>query len=190
MIKKTKYSLQPDPVLYAQGFMSASLDSAIILPKSGVISKGMFAALTNGEVVALYKSGKVVTGVSGLTSFTMYKDHSFGVGDTVYDGATARGITIIDRTSSDDYDTITVDGAVTFTTGESVYSIQSGDITAVTGLVIIADYKEYDADNSTYADVSVTVAGIAELNGNRLPNYWLGTTNPNNGNVRCISYHS
>ena len=181
-ISKTTYKNYPNPILWAQGFKSVTIDTAQAkLPASLVLKRGMFCSFredgSGDQYLVLYKSGKVYEAVSGGTTVKLYKDHSFGVGDTIYDGSTAVTISTITTTNAS-YDSVVVSSAVTFTLNEVIYNIEDPTFSEIGEPVhIIAEQVDFK-DTDTYVNVAIAV--FAALDVYKLPNYWNGITNPLN----------
>lgn len=161
-----KHKNYPNPLIWNANARTFTITHADMkIPVALVIKKGTILS-PGGNI--LYKSGKVYEAVTAGTAIKMLKDHSFGIGDAYFAGATGRTISAIDTTSSDLYDTFTVDGVVTLLINEVVYSTASGAV-ASTGLAVIAEDVVYKKTSDT---VSLAIADIAILDLAKMPNFW------------------
>lgn len=168
----TTYKSTVNPILESSGARNVNYDSTnMVLPIKNRVLAGTPVRVTDNAGTTesyMYKSGKVSEAVTAGTAVKLYKDHSFGVGDVIYDAATAVNITAID-TSNETYDLVTVDAAVTFTLDEVIYSIESGDINALSGIGIVTADVVWEDDETPNA---FAVTFNATLDSNRMPNYW------------------
>ena len=165
MITKEKIiGSYPNPLLWkanARAFTATHAD--IKMPAQLIIKAG--TVLSPGGNV-MYKSGKVQAAITAGTALKLEKDHSFGVGDKIYSG-TLINIDAID-TSNDDYDLLTMAGAVTFTLAGVVFSTNAGAV-ATSGLSVVVETVIFT--NST--DVkNLVIADKAILSISEMPNYW------------------
>jgi len=161
---KTTYKSYPNCIIDHSNPRTLNLDGSFILPAQLVVKKGTIIYEASD---VMYKSGKVYEAVTADTTVKLYKDHSFGVGDDMYDGATGVTITAID-TSNDSYDSVTVDAAVTFTLAEVIYSTNAGAVSS-SGLSVVVEDVVYETTSDV---VAVAVADQAVLNLDQMPNYW------------------
>jgi len=165
-MERTDYKNYPNPILEKSPPRSFTITHADMkIPVALVVKKG--TVLSPGGNI-LYKSGKVFEAVTGGVAVKMYKDHSFGIGDNFFDGATGRTISAIDTESSEDYDTLTVNDVVTLLINEVVYSTSSGAV-ASTGLAVVAEDVVYKKITDT---VSLAITDKALLELAKMPNFW------------------
>lgn len=121
-----KQNHKATPVLPdAVNLMIAELDTDVSkIPSEGtVIPAGQIIEWKrNGEVSEcnIWKTAKVYAELSASTALQVYKGHSFATGDTIYITA-SRTITAVDKTTSADYDIITLNGADSITAGTILY---------------------------------------------------------------------
>lgn len=103
----------PNPVLPgAVNIMTSELDTGTskLPPVGSIIPAGQIIEWKrNGEVSECYlwKTAKVHTILTTSASLKVYKGHLFAVGDTIFVTA-SRTILAVDKTTSDDYDIITL----------------------------------------------------------------------------------
>ncbi len=159
-MKKETYKNYPNPVLFKANVRPLPLINSEKLPIKNVIKAG---TLINTGTPLIQKYGKVYEAVTAGVTVKMYKEHSFGVGDTIYDGATARIVTAIVETN-DDYDTFTVDGVVTFTVNEVV----NNGLTVDASTVCVVQTVTFDDGD----DVTVNVTDLVVLSKAKMPNYY------------------
>lgn len=159
----TTYKSYPNPVIEKSPSRTITLDGSFILPVQLNVQAGML--MVPGSDI-MYKSGKAQAASTGIVTLDLYKNHSFGVGDTLYDGATSRTITAID-TTADDHDTVTLDGVVTITLDEVVYSTDSGAV-ASSGLAVVTSDITFESGDTP----SVAVADKAVLDLSKMPYFW------------------
>lgn len=160
---KTEYTSYPNPLVDHSAPRTVNLDGSFILPSQLNIKKGT-VIYEGGDV--MYKSGKVYLAVTAGTTIRLYKNHSFGVGDSMFDGATERTIASID-TSNDLYDSVVVDDVVTYTLNEVIYSTNAGAVNT-TDLAVVTSDVVYEAGDV----VAVAVADQAILKLAQMPYFW------------------
>ena len=161
----TKTESFPNPILDNSATRPFTITHADMkIPVGLVIKKGtVLSPLGN----ILYKAGKVYEAIIAGLVPKLYKHHSFGIGDNFFDGAQVRVITAID-TTNDNYDIITVDGVVTISLNEVVYSTASGAV-ASTGLAVTTEEVIYEKTSDT---IHLTIADKAVLMLDKMPNFW------------------
>lgn len=160
-MKKTTFKNYPNPIEWKANVRTHTITTEI-LPIKGVVKAGTVIV---PATPLIYKSGKVYEAVTAGTTVKMYKEHSFGVGDAFYDGATGRTISAIDESNAD-YDSFTVSDVVTLTLDEVVYNTNAG-AQATTGIVIVTDTTYFESDDT----VHLNVTDGAILNSDKLQNY-------------------
>jgi len=161
---KTEYTSYPSPLIDHSASRTLNLDGSFILPAQLNVKKGT-VIYEGGD--AMYKSGKVYLAVTAGTTVQLYKDHSFGVGDPMFDGATERTIASID-TSNELYDSIVVDDVLTYTLNEVIYSTNAGAVNT-TGLSVVTSDVIFENASSV---VAVAVCDQAILNLDQMPYFW------------------
>ncbi len=162
-MSNTTYKNYPDPLIFKGAVRTITLTSSPVQPDNGRILKGTIV-VNDGSVV--YKSGKAYAALSAGTSLKLYKDHSFGVGDHLFDGSTDLTISAIDS-SNDDYDTLTLSGNATLTKEEVVYSTNAGAV-ASTGLGVVTESVVFESGDNIY----LSITDVATLDISKMPNYW------------------
>jgi len=171
---KTTYKNYPNPIIEKSPPRSLTLASATYtLPVQNNIQRGTLMLLTSGSET-IYKSGKVYEAVTAGTTIKMYKNHSFGVGDDLYDGATGVSITAID-TTNDAYDSLTVDSAVTLTLNEVVYSTNAGAVGSA-DLAVVAETVVWETGDTP--DVAISDKAVLELT--KMPCFWAASVEASN----------
>ena len=160
----TTYKNYPDPIIWRSNVRPFTLTSGMVEPAQLKLLKGTI--LSPGSDI-MYKSGKAYAAVTADVTINLFKDHSFGVGDALFDGSTELEITAIDTTTSALYDIVTVDANATLTANEVVYSTASGAV-AASGLAVIAE----DVTFETGDVIHVTIADKVVMDLSRMPNYW------------------
>ena len=179
---KTNYKNYANPILFAKGLKTVAINTTYAkLPANLMIKKGTYCSLledgSGNEYLLLHKSAKVYEAVTADTALKVYKEHSFGVGDTIYDGSTAVTVNAIDTDTYDDYDLITTSANVTFLVNEIIYNLEDPSFKLLSSPI---NFVAEDVIFETGDTVNVVVSAMGVLDVWRLPNYWDGITYPFN----------
>lgn len=161
-MKKSITKNYPNPFIFKGNVRTMPMNNISgEIPVNRVIPAGTMISAPSEDATIL-KTGMVYEAVTG-TNVKVYKDHSFGIGDSL-SGNTITGI----DTSNDLYDVLTLTSSATFTLNQRLVSF---NFDTASQFSVVAETVEVEEGVESFQSLSLPVSDIAILDKAKLPNY-------------------